>query len=143
MPAHDSLSHFDLCRASTIAYIFWEIWVACCASYFEGRDMRARRICQRIIAQVKFLSVPFRSKKASTLMQNHILGIIGVQRKMVISKRGRWFQWTRPISSFLKLNIDGSAKDGLISGGDIIRNEEENLIVAFYSFYGSGMNSIV
>lgn len=31
-----TLSHYDLCRASVAAYIFWEIWVARCAATFEG-----------------------------------------------------------------------------------------------------------
>lgn len=41
----------------------------------------------------------------------------------------------------LKLNVDGSAKDGVITGGGVIRDKEGKFIAAFSSFYGNGTNN--
>lgn len=62
---------------------------------------------------------------------------------MVRSKPGKWYKWSRPFQGWCKLNVDGSAKDGLISGGGIIRDEHGNLLAAFLTFYGEGTNNYV
>lgn len=75
------LSHFELCRASVTTLVFWEIWVARCTSNFEGTNMRARDICQRVIGQVQLISVSFTPKKLSSMIQNNIMGIMGDQEE--------------------------------------------------------------
>lgn len=141
MPTIKDLSHYEFCRASTTAFIFWEILVARCASNFEGKEMRARRICQRIINQVQLLSTSFRPKTGTSLIQNHILGIIGIQPKNLSSKPGRWFHSERLIEGWVKLNVDWSAKYGLTSGWEIICNDNGAFVAAFSTFYGKGTNN--
>lgn len=48
------------------------------------------------------------------------------------------------IDFFIKIvvNLNGSAKDDLVSGGGVIRNEEESLVAAYSSFYGNGTNNL-
>lgn len=46
-----------------------------------------------------------------------------------------------PIGSFT-LNVDGSAKDGSIACGGIIRDSNGDMVAAFSTFYGDSTNNI-
>lgn len=97
LPKIGTLSHYDLCRAGIAVFCFWEIWVARYEASYEGRKMGTRRICLKAIPHVQFLSLAYSPSKLSGRIQNHILGIIGVQKKLVYFKRGVWCQWKRPL----------------------------------------------
>lgn len=49
-----------------------------------------------------------------------------------------WCRWMRPIRGRYKLNVDGSARNGDITGGGIIRDEFGNMMAGFSYFYGRG-----
>lgn len=109
-----------------------------CATTFEGTVMKARCICLKVITQVQLLSLIHLPKKPSIRMQNHIMGIIGVQPKVVRLKRGTWCRWTRRSWGRNKLNVDRSARNGEIVGGGVIRDEFGNLVASFSYYYGQG-----
>lgn len=48
--------------------------------------MGARRICLKVISQVQPLSLTLSPTKPSSRIQNHIMGIIDVQKKMIKNK---------------------------------------------------------
>lgn len=75
---------------------------------------------------MQLLLVVFSPAKPSKRVQQHILGIIGIQPKHVGSKRGLWCQWKRLPMGCYKLNIDGLAREGIITGSGIIRNAMGN-----------------
>lgn len=56
-------------------------------------------------------------------------------------KRGSWVKWDKPLSGWFKLNIDGSAREELITGGGIVRNFEGTILAGFSNFYGKGSNN--
>lgn len=43
-----------------------------------------------------------------------------------------------PHSRRYKLNVDGSARDGDITGGGVIRDADGNMVAGFSYFYGQG-----
>lgn len=120
IPKVGALSQFDICHAGTAALSLWEIWVARCAATFEGTVMKARRICLNVISQVQLVSLIHTPKKPPSRMQTHIMGIIGVQPKIIRLKRGTWCRWIRPSRGRHKLYVDGSARNRDITGGGII-----------------------
>lgn len=100
--------------------------------------MKARRICLKVISQVHLLSLTHTPKKMSSKMHIHVLGIIGLQHKEVRLKKGTWCRWVRPSRGRYKLNVDGSARNGEITGGEVIRDEHGNLVASFSHYYGQG-----
>lgn len=87
------------------------------------------------------LSSVCKPKKQCTWLQKNILGVFGISSKEACTKIGRWCQWQRPTTGYHKLNADGSARDGVITGGGVVRDEQGKLIAAFSSFYGNGTNN--
>lgn len=55
-----------------------------------------------------------------------------------VLEQGTWCIWTRPNAATYKLNIDGSARNGIITGGGIIRDAGGHFVAAFSAFYGHG-----
>lgn len=119
------LSQFDTCRAGIASFCLWELWVSRCAATFAGAPMLARRICLRVIAHVQLISIIFEPAKPSSLLQQHRLGIMEVQAKSI--KRGVWCKWTRPSNGRYKLNIDGSARNGITTSGGVVRDDRGDL----------------
>lgn len=125
-------------RASIASFSLWEIRVARCAAIFEGTPMNARRICLKVISQVQLISLIHSPIKVSGKLQFHMMGVLGIQNKSIQLKRGRWCQWTRPRSRRYKLNVDGSARNRIIMGGGVVRDDLGRTIAVFLHFYGTG-----
>lgn len=104
--------------------------------------MRARHICERVIRQVQLLAILCVPKRQTTLIQKNILGILGIRGANLKARKGKWCLWVRPREGQYKLNVDGSDKDGVITGGGIIRDAQGHLVVAFSSRYGNGTNNM-
>lgn len=138
IPKVGNLSQFDICRAGIASFSLWEIWVARCAATFDGTVMKARRICLKVISQVQLFSIIHLPKNPSSRIQMHILGILGIQAKQRRIKRGTWCCWSRPSRGRHKLNVDGSARNGEITGGGIVRDDCGNLVASFSYYYGQG-----
>lgn len=113
-------SQFELCKLSTVAYIFHEIWVSWCRVRFDGKDMKARPICLNIISKVQLHSFAVTPLSKSTSAQHLALDILGIAKTRIKSKTGRWFRWERLPDGFYKLNMDGSTHHQAITGGGII-----------------------
>ena len=55
--------------------------------------------------------------------------------------KGKWIKWAPPPFGILKLNTDGSSRNGMAAGGGIIRDYKGSALVAFSTFYGPGTNT--
>ncbi|CAH1412002.1 unnamed protein product [Lactuca virosa] len=55
--------------------------------------------------------------------------------------KGKWIKWAPPPFGILKLNTDGSLRNGMAAGGGIIRDYKGSALVAFSTFYGPGTNT--
>lgn len=104
------------------------VWVERCAATYEGVAMSAMRICLRVISNVQLISIIVRPKKPFTWLQEHILGIMGVQPKLVYTRRGVWCNWKRPNRARYKINVDGSTRNGYSTGGGVIRDDSVTLL---------------
>lgn len=49
-------------------------------------------------------------------------------------------KWDKPSQGWFKLNVDGSAIDGVITGAGIFRDHQGGLIGGFSTCYGNGTN---
>lgn len=47
---------------------------------------------------------------------------------------GLWCKWDKPSPGWLKLNVDGSAKGGEITGVGIVRNHDGDITVGFSNY---------
>lgn len=124
-----------------MVWIFHELWVARCEAVFENIPMNARTIARRVIYRIQLYSIIFTHKKHATTIQRNILDIIGINYKHIQAKRGAWYKWDAPLPGWYKLNIDGSARSDICTGGGIIRDSHGNMLMAFSNFYGPGSNN--
>ncbi|CAI9296479.1 unnamed protein product [Lactuca saligna] len=53
----------------------------------------------------------------------------------------KWIKWAPPPFGILKLNTDGSLRNGMAASGDIIRDYKGSDLVDFPTFYGPGTNT--
>lgn len=53
-------------------------------------------------------------------------------------KRGVWSIWKPPDQPLYKLNIDGSARNGFITGEGVVRDAMGRCVAIFSSYYGPG-----
>lgn len=134
-------SQFDICRMATAACVLHELWVGRCRATYDDKPMRARQICIRIIRKVQLISLVNLPKRPSTNLQHHQLELMGVSRKHTRFKKGGWFRWEAPGTGYYKLNIDGSARDNINTGGGVIRDSAGRMIAGFSSMYGTGTNT--
>lgn len=101
--------------------------------------MNARWIVLRVIKHIQMTAFLYLPPKPNSRIQDHVLGILGIPTCRLEIKRGVWCQWSKPRG--YKLNFDGSAKENDSSGGRIIRDANDILLVAFSSFYGEGTHN--
>lgn len=135
-------SQYGMCRASVAAYITLEIWVARCAATFEGTPMKARSICLTVFRRVQLLNLIHIPKQNSAPIQVSLLAIMGINQAKIRHKPGRWCKWDKPSPGWFKLNVDGSAIAGVITGGGVVRDWEGRFIFGFSVYYGNGTNSL-
>lgn len=74
-------------------------------------------------------------------LQKVIIEHLGIYKHPTRVKRRIWCKWDSPSPGWFKLNVDGSARGNLTTGGGVIRNQQRELIAAFSSFYGVVTNN--
>lgn len=57
-------------------------------------------------------------------------------------KREVGLNGTPPKTGEYKLNIDGSARDNIITGGGVIRDDSDRVVAGFLTLYGIGTNTL-
>lgn len=67
---------------------------------------------------------------------------MGINLKAIQIKCGVWCKWDKPSPEWFKPNIDGSVRDGNVTGGGIIRNTEGKLVASFSIYYGEGTKNM-
>lgn len=101
---------------------------------FDGTPMNARTICILVFRRVQLINLIFVPRRCSTLVQENTLAIMGINRSQIRSKPGIWCKWERPPPGWFKLNSDGLAIHGIITGGGVMLDQEGNLIGEFSNF---------
>lgn len=138
----NTASQYSISRIGVATYIFREIWVARCRTTFEGERMSARAICLKFIYHVQLLTMVHAPQRAFSTLQFTVLNLLGVSQCSVRTKRSKWVKWDKPSPKWFKLNIDGSARAGIIIGGGVVRNFECNIIAGFSNYYGACSNNL-
>lgn len=121
-------------RIGVAAYIFLVIRVIRCRANFECERMSTRAICLKVIYRVQLLTMVHAPKRASFVIQSNTLNLIGVSQNPIQTKRGRWVKWDKPFLGWFKLNIAGSARAGIITGGGVVQNFEGEFIAGFSNY---------
>lgn len=104
--------------------------------------MNARTICILVFRRVQQINLIFAPRRCSTLVQENTLAIMGINRSQIRSKPDIWCKWERPPPGWFKLNSDGLAIHGIITGGGVMLDQEGNLIGEFSNFYGEWTNTL-
>lgn len=141
LSAHQSLHNSKCVDWMLWAYTLHEIWVSRCQAVFQGSLIRARTICRKVISKIQLTSIISSPKSTCSKFQQNILGIMGIQFQPHPQRRGIWCKWDTPASGWLKLNFDGSARDGRITGGGVVRDEECRFILGYSIYFGEGSNN--
>lgn len=100
----NSTSQYAICRASVATYVLREIWVERCTATFEGKTMKARAICLRILQRVQPINMAAIPTKNTSSLQALSLAIMGISKAAVQTKRGVC-RWDKPSPGWVKLNI--------------------------------------
>lgn len=98
--------------------------------------MSVREICHKVMKRFQLLSLFIGSKILSQAMQYHIMDVIGINRHPIQVKRGLWCKWEQSSPGLFELNIGGSARDGQIIWGGVVRDDNGEFIAGFSTFYG-------
>lgn len=115
--------------------------VSRCQAVFQGSLIRARTICRKVISKIQLTSIISSPKSTCSKFQQNILGIMGIQYRPPPQRRGIWCKWDTPASRWLKLNFDGSDRDGRIIGGGVVRDDEGRFILGYSIYFGEGSNN--
>ncbi|XP_070029287.1 uncharacterized protein [Nicotiana sylvestris] len=106
----------------------WKIWKARCGVKYGSERLNVRRttslICFSILQIINSQFPKFNTKPIWSSIC-HLFNINIGFKKTIITK------WNKPPAFFVKLNSDGSCKNGLCGGGGVIRDNLGCLIVAF------------
>lgn len=86
--------------------------------------MSAQGIWLKVIRRTQLLNLVTSPKKPSSTIQLFIMDILGINRTHISIKCGLWCKWKRPSPGWFKLNVDGSARAGNITGGGVLRNAD-------------------
>lgn len=113
------------------AYIFREIWVSHCPATYDNMKMSVKEICHKVMKRFQLLSLFIGSKILSQAMQYHIMDVIGINRHLIQVKRALWCKWEQSSPGLFKLNIGGLARDGQITGGGVVRDDNGEFIAGF------------
>lgn len=121
-------SQFDICRLMVASHAIFEIWVARCKAVFQEAQVRSRHICMRVISKTQLDVILASPKSPSLKYQQSVMEIMGIRYRIPRLRRGLWCKWSPPDRGWLKLNFDGSSREGCITGRGALRERR----VAFY-----------
>lgn len=104
--------------------------------------MKARAICLQVLRRIQLINLVSNPTWKSSFVQENRLAIMGINRAPIRQKIGLWCKWDKPFSGWFKLNVNGSAINGVITGGGIVRDHNGIFIGRFSTWYGSGSNTL-
>lgn len=134
-------TQYGVLRMACSAYIFKEIWVSRCSATYDDRLMNFETIRVKVLNRIRTLNLVVARQIGSTALQNVIIEHLGIAGRPIRIKRGIWCKWESPSPGWFKLNVDGSARGIITTGGGVIRNHQGDLIAAFSAYYGAGTNN--
>ncbi|KAF5193181.1 Ribonuclease h domain [Thalictrum thalictroides] len=130
-----------------ISSVLWEIWKARCSRKYDDDHKLPMLHAQgkRIILKVRYwclrLSKFFEVKSLSNTGTDTIATLLGIHVNSPPQKPPTLVYWTRPPDGTLVMNTDAAAKEGLTTGGGILRDHQGVHIANFFCFYGDGTNN--
>ncbi|XP_058084508.1 uncharacterized protein LOC131232283 [Magnolia sinica] len=122
--------------------ISWELWKACNATTFEGRQVSIMIVIAKVHGWFRFINGS--SKVASSPAPPSLSvspGSVVVDARY--SDQPFVIFWSKLASSWAKINVDGSSRGnlGLSGGGGVCRNERGDMLFVFTSAYGRGSST--
>lgn len=113
----------------------WELWSTRCKAKYDNVRINVRRSLSLILFSVTQL--------VNTKLQQFPLtpnwdDFIKLMRSTILFEKSIIVKWIRPTPQFVKLNFDGSCKDGNCGGGGVIRDKDSYLVFAYSLPLGTG-----
>lgn len=89
-----------------------------------------------VIEKIQLVSLISSPKAQCSKYHQNIFKIMGIRYRSPRLRKGIWCKWDTPDPGWIKLNFDGSARDGCMTGGGMIRDDEGRFILILYIFWG-------
>lgn len=116
----------------------WEIWKARCSAKYENIAPNVNRTLSLIsFYMAHIVNVQFQKIKLDhswSRIAQLICSTIHFRQCIPV-------QWIRSQSSFVKLNLDGSCKNSICSGGGVVKNDKECMVFAYSIVLGCGTSN--
>ncbi|XP_022858861.1 uncharacterized protein LOC111379670 [Olea europaea var. sylvestris] len=138
-------STWELIRAKQegVDWDKWAIWTARCQKKMEGTTINYDQIWASAKQWMGELCANVAKVSRLSLSNCIALRVLGIQKRKPHNKISKFVRWIPPLPTWVKLNIDGCCigNPGNCGGGRVIREENGELIYAFYTFYGHSNNT--
>uniref|UniRef100_M1DFI8 RNase H family protein n=1 Tax=Solanum tuberosum TaxID=4113 RepID=M1DFI8_SOLTU len=120
------------------AITLWEVWKARCGDKYSKDYYNTKKTINNISTSlVLILKGQFEKIKVDPDWESvRYLLISNISNKRIVQVK-----WLNPSNSFVKINSDGSCKDGYCGGGGVIRDHRGHLIFAYSLNLGHGTNN--
>lgn len=70
-------------------------------------------------------------KRKPTHWEANILQTLGIVVKEGVVSRGKWIRWMKPEIHKFKLNVDGSRRGQITTGGGVVRDSNGDIVIGF------------
>lgn len=125
--------------------IAWELWWLRNDIRHNDSQLVHSSIHHKVLKWIQDLNLVINPKKKLSLSGSITIKSLRLQVKHVLIKKPVLVQWNPPLGNDLKLNIDGASKGnpGISGCGGVIRNNKEEMILAFSEYLETGSNNRV
>lgn len=119
------------------AITMWELWKARCGAKY-GKEKHNTKTLVHIASTISQI---VKNQFPNVNLKSEWNKVALLMRSSINTKRSVVVKWLKPSISFVKVNSDGSCKEGICGGGGVIRNHERHLIFAYSLSLGRGTSN--
>ncbi|XP_059275498.1 uncharacterized protein LOC132030043 [Lycium ferocissimum] len=117
----------------------WEIWRTRCAAKYGNEPINFNNS----VCLISFSVLQVIKNQFNNFQGNHSWNkVIYLNSCNINFKKTFTVSWLKPPVNFVKLNSDGSCKEGRCGGGGVIRNHQGHLVHAYTVKAGAGTNNL-
>lgn len=124
-------SQMGMITLAIILYGMWEIWKVRCRMKYEDERVDNNQLLIRVYQHIHDISRVNHPKREATTLDRIVLDVLNCPVRSPRVKRGRWLRWLKQRVQQIKLNVDGTYRNGASGGGGIVRDSNGDFICGF------------